>query len=239
MRLVKAKAKELMLARENHLLLIFSLIVIGVTEILPQMVFSIIYAFFPYLIVDIALIIVSVLFIAPLLYGVLRISFRLANGEDCTIADLFEAFYSSEDYWRSILAAIVLLVIAAAETALLAIPVALADTLAGVMTNVWVSDIIGIVGLLGVLFGLLLLNGRMLLFPMLVAKGNGVWRAMELSLSMTRGKTLKILGYSIGFLPLVAVSVILVLVPMVIYTAPYMLCVYAIGVKMMCENNNE
>ena len=82
MRLVKSRARELMLAGENHLLLIFSLLIIGTTAIIPQLIFGIIYAFYPYLIVDIACVVFTALLIAPLVYGVLRLVWRSANGEN-------------------------------------------------------------------------------------------------------------------------------------------------------------
>lgn len=239
MRLCKLKAKELMLSGENHLLLIFSLMILGATAIILQLIFSMIYAFFPYLMVDVALYVMTFLIEAPLVYGILRVVWRGADGEKCTIADIFEAFYTIGEWWRAILIFIIILIIAAAEIFLLAIPLSASEWMAELSISVKLADSLGVVGFFAVLFGLALLNCRMSLFPMIAVKGLGVFKAIRCSFSLTKGRTFRLWGYHLGFVPLLIVSALAVLVPMLIYTAPYMLCVYAIGVKMMCENNNE
>ena len=239
MRLVKSRARELMLAGENHLLLIFSLLIIGTTAIIPQLIFGIIYAFYPYLIVDIVCVVFTALLIAPLVYGVLRLVWRSANGEKCTIADLFEAFYTLEDYFRSFLLLLWTLLIAAIEVILLILPIAINEWMIDLAVKPLIADAVGIVGFFGVLFGLLLFNSRIILFPMLTASGERVLRSIGRSVRITKKKAFRLLGYRISCLPLLIISVLGVLVPMIIYTAPYMLCAYAIGTKMMLENNNE
>ena len=239
MRLVKEKAKELMLAGENHLLLIFSLLIIGTTAILPRFIFSVIYAFYPYIAVDIALVVFTILLIIPLWYGLLRVAWRSANGEKCTITDLFEAFRSFEVYLKSFLISVATVIIAAVEVMLILVPIAISETMIDLAVKPLIADAVGIVGVLAVLLGLLLLNSRIMLFPMLAASGEKVFRSIGRSVKLTKGRAFRLLWYRMCFVPLVIVSVLGVLVPMIIYTAPYMLCAYAIGTKMMLENNNE
>ena len=235
MRLIKAKAKELMFSGENHLLLIFSLVIIGASLFIPQLIFAMIYAFYPYLWVDIALAVFTFLLAAPLLCGLLRMVWRSANGERCTIADLFEPFCTPFEYFRSVLITLLIAAILAAEVLIIIVPEVVTD----MMLDTWIAHSVGFFGSLIVLFGLLVLNSRIFIFPMLAAGGEKIFPSIAHSFRLTKGKTFRLLGYRLGFFPLLIVSILGVLVPLIIYTAPYMLCAYAIGVKTMCENNKD
>lgn len=237
MRLVKAKAKELMLSGENHLMLIFSIIIIGVTAVMPQLVFSIIYGLFIYPWADVLTAALTFLLVLPIVFGLLSMVKRMADGEKCVISDLFECFCSAEAYFRSLALGFGLVLVAALNAILLAIPFVLNEWLISLPVDMWISDAVSAAALLVALALAFLIDCRLSLFSMLFVQGEGVFRAMAHSVSLTKGRTLRLAVYGLSFLPLVMISIVAVLVPMLIYTAPYMLCAYAIGAKMICENN--
>lgn len=237
MRLVRAKAKELMLSGENHLCLIFSLIIICVTAIIPWLLYGLVYYEVVFPLPEIALALAEIILVFPLLYGLLHITKDMAEGKKNDFRELFCAFSSSEGFFRSIALGIVIALMTAASVLLVALPVAISDWMITLGVPQVLATLECVVGIAGVCVLLALLCCRMSLFPMLVAGGAGVFSAIARSFALTRGKTFKLLRFAIGFLPLVLVSVVAVFVPMLIYTAPYMLCAYAIGVKTICENN--
>ena len=237
MRLVNAKAKELMLSGENHLVLIFALIVIGVMAVFPELLLSMIYGFIVYPYADIAMAVLGFFLISPLFYGLLYMVSNMADGERCDLHELFDAFASARRFLRSISLGLALLLTAAISVLLIALPIAASEWLEEAGAPQWLAALEGIVGTVMASAVVLLLTCRMSLFPMLAVKEEGVFRAIARSFVLTKGKTFKLVRYALGFLPLVIVSILAVLVPMLIYTAPYMLCAYAIGVKMICENN--
>lgn len=240
MRFVKSEAKELMLAGENHLLLIFSILIVGVTAVVPQYLFGLIYMFFPYAFVDKLLLALTCILEAPFVYGLLRIAMRISNGERCTLADLFEAYSSIGEFWRSLVLVASVILVSCIETFAIALPIAVANVLkSSATTSELAATVIKIVGVVAVGIVLLWFNSRILPFPMLYAKGSGIFGAIGRSLRITKKRSFDVLCLQFSLLPLVAVSVIAVLVPLIIYTLPYLICIYAIGVNELCENNNE
>lgn len=239
MRLVKAKAKELMLSGENHLTLIFSLVVTAVSVIIPLCVFSLIYELCPYAWVDAAMLLTEYLVLSPLLYGITSIASGMADGEDRRIVDLFEAFSSLKMYKRSLKFGLAVIVAAAALSLLAGLPLTVSGWLESAGLPKWVAVIVGIAGTLASAPTALWLFCRASLFPLLMVREYGVFWAIKRSFVLTKGKGAELFLFALGFLPLVLVSVLAVFVPMLIYTAPYMLCVWAIGAKTIRENNER
>ena len=239
MRLAKAKAKELMLSGENHLTLIFSLIIIAVSAVIPLFVFYLIYEFYPYAWVDAAMIAMEFFVLSPLLYGITSLVSGMADGENCRITDLFEALSGWKAYRRSLKFGAASVISTALLLLLAGLPLIASEWMESAGLPVWSSAIVGIAGALVSFPTVLWLCCRASLFPILAVKEHGSFQAIRRSFMLTRKKGRKLMLFALGFLPLVLVSVLAVFVPMLIYTAPYMLCVWAIGVKMICENNER
>ena len=237
MRLVKAKAKELMLSGANHLTLIFSLVLIAVSATVPLYVFSLIYDFYPYVAVDIAMMVMEVLVMAPLLFGLVSMSAKMADGEACRPADLFEAFSDFKTYKRSLVFFIVFALILALLVSLVALPFVAAY----LMRNAGMHDAliiaVTVAGVIATAFVSILSFCRMSIAPILNAKGESVLASIKGSFMLTKKKGIKLVCFALGFIPLVLISVVAVFVPMLIYTAPYLLCVWTVGAKMIMENN--
>ena len=64
-RLVKAKAKELMLSNENHIKLILAIIIAFTTAVMPIMMLSVIYDYISDDVYNVAFIVLEVLLTAP------------------------------------------------------------------------------------------------------------------------------------------------------------------------------
>jgi hypothetical protein len=234
---VKAKAKELMFSGENHLTLIFSLIVISVSAVIPLFVFSLIYTFYPYIVIDIAMMAMEFFVLAPLLFGLLSLITKMADGERVHLTDLFEGFSSFKAYTRSLCLGLVSVIIVALLVLFVSLPLMASSWMKSAGLPAWICYSAGIVGTVVTSVIAILSACRMCLFPIFVAKGNGIYLSFTRSLLCTRKKTAEILMLALSFLPLVIVSALMVLVPMLIYTAPYLLSVWAVGAKTICENN--
>lgn len=237
MRLVKAKAKELMFAGENHLTLIFSLLLITASAVVPLFVFSLIYEFYPYFVTDVAMLLMELLVVPPMLFGLVSMANKMAEGERCVLTDLFVGFSDFKTYRRSLFSFVAFLVI----LVIFACPIAVPFVVAHLMRSASVGE--GLI-LAEMIVGVVITSPlsiwlfcRMSIAPILNVKGEGVFRSTKRSFILTRKKGIKLVCFALRFIPLLFVSIVAVFVPMLIYTAPYLLCVWAVGAKMICENN--
>ena len=239
MRLIRAKAKEVMLSGENHLTLIFAIIVTAVSAIMPLFIFSLIYEFYPYVWVDVAMMLTELLVLSPMLYGITSIASGMADGDKALINDLFEGFSSLKRYKRSLKFGLAVIIVAAVLVFFAGLPLIVLGWLGNAGLPGWVATLVGLVGTLISAPVALWLFCRVSLFPLLMIREYGVLWAIKRSLVLTRGKGAELILFALSFLPLILVSVLIVFVPMLIYTAPYMLCVWAIGAKTIRENNER
>ncbi len=238
-RLLKAKGRELLFSGENHISLLLAILAVGVTAALPIAVSGMFYPFVSDGIYTLILLGLEFLFLSPLLTSVSRMSMRMSSGERVRFYEVFDDFSSVRTYLRSIAFSLVETVIFAL-TLFLAIMVAYffsndaAESFGNSIVPLALAAVVGTLSVMLVIFMIRLIPARAI-FAM---KGK-VFSSIKTALKLTRKKTFKIVCIFITLLPLIFISVALVCLPLLIYTAPYMICIYGLATEKLLENNKD
>lgn len=235
-RLIKAKAKELMLAGENHINILLGLITVSSVAVAPILICSMLYDQLGDMLYILVLLTMELFLVLPMVFALIGMTRDMSKGERVPFSKIFLPYASIKGYLRSFamsLATTVVLVMIIVGVSVVSMSVSSFFEEGSKMVETAIGVTIGLaVTTLSVLLAL-----RLAAMPAFLADGNGFWRSTKLSFSITRKKSLRMLGLMISFIPLTAISVFAVCVPLYVYTLPYLLCVYSVGVDKMINNN--
>lgn len=235
--LLRSKAKELMLSGENHIKLILAVIIIFASGVVPILISNMVYNYIEAPWADILLIAFEGLLVIPLWLGILRMATLMAKKNTVSVSDLFFAFSSVRAYFKFLLVGVISLILFVLPIILLIFIIGLIMT----MEIVGAIELIAQVAVLAFFIALLLpsiwLCCRASLFSALAVNEKGVIKPFFKSIKKTKRKATEIFVSFVGMFPLLIISVLAILLPLVVYTLPYMLCMYAIGAENLIENN--
>ena len=235
--IVKLKARELMLSGENHITLILAIIVAGVTAIAPIMSLNMIYMWMSQSVMDALCFAFWTLILLPICMGVLRLACLMAKRQGASSIDVFFAFSSFKTYVKYIGIGIVSLLIFLLPVVPIGVAALLRVLLAKLVSVEWILNTAALVSLAATELLAIWLSLRLSFYSALALTGNSVFRPLRQSFWKTRKREGRTACLWLSFLPLALVSIIAILVPMVIYTLPYMLCAYALYALDILENN--
>jgi len=235
-RLIKAKAKELMLTGENHINILLGLIAVSSAAVAPMLICSMLYDQLGDALYTLILLAMEFFFVLPMVFALIGMARAMSKGERVPFSKVFSPYASIKEYLRSIAMSLVATVILVIMMFGVAIVIGSVPSFFEEEPRIVETAIGAIIGIIATALSVFLAF-RLAAMPALLADGNGFWRSVKLSFSVTRKKCLRMLGIMISFLPLTAISVLAVCVPLYVYTLPYLLCVYSVGVDEMINNN--
>ena len=234
---IKLKARELMLSGENHITLILAIIVATVTAVAPIMILNMIYMWISQGVMDTLLFAFWAFITAPICMGILRLACLMAKRQSTSLTELFYGFSSFRTYVKYLGIAIVSLLVFLLPVVPIILAALLRVILAKLVSVEWILNATEWATFIISELLAIWLSCRLSFYSALAVSGNRVFRPLRQSFWRTRKKTRKTLRLWLSFLPLAFVSIIAILVPMVIYTLPYMLCAYALCALDIIENN--
>ena len=235
---VRSRARELLFSGGNYMTMVFSLVISMPFLFLGYLLASAV-ADYTYDSVPFILMIALGFFIGgPMLLGVVNVAVAVYRKSKSPLAEMFFAFSSGATYLRALLLTLIQLLklfielmpalvigSAADEAAFRAgLPNFLCGLLSGVLT---VGVVILMKALLSRFYGTL--------FFAFDGDELRVRRAISSSFDVCKGKTLHTMRMRLGFLPLFVLSVILLGLPLLWYTVPYMLCAYVSGMAHISD----
>ena len=240
-RLVNKRALGLMLAGSNYMTLVFSTVICIATSVIPYMVFALISEFMlPWFSFTVLFLLEFMIFV-PMVLGARRVAILASRGTRADIGELFFAFRTLKAYVRSLFLAAFLLI-----KFLLPIVVALFGS--AVMSAM--LDMTPLAGnasnILSCVFGVALFA----LMTVLISRFYGVAYVMlsdedgEARIRSAIAESFRFCRKRCGFtvlsrirmLPMTVVSVLLVMIPFVLFAMPYMMFAYGYRCRMICEN---
>ena len=239
-RLIKAKAKELLLADENYITLIFANIVSAFAVVLPFIAYYILYGFIDENYLILAFLMIEIFFSFPVSFGMIRVAGLAQKKSDAELVCVFHSFVSIKNYFKVIILGFI-------QIFKHLIPILLGSVLAHLIVylckipgdlSIWV-----IIAFVLVIYGLFLpLIGRFYLVNFLaVADDMRIGKAIKLSWGYTRKNVRFLIAFSLKMIPLLIVSIAAICVPLVIYTVPFLFCTYAVscGKLILSQKQND
>jgi uncharacterized membrane protein len=171
---------------------------------------------------------------APLLVGPLYVATRLFRGEPAEFADLFVGF----ERWIPVVA-VALLVQVIVYVAVIPIGVALAAVGLGTGGNPAAVAGVALLGLL--LFGVVIWLSIRLYFATLLCADRrgprlGAIESIKTSWGITRGHAWALFVVAVGLGILAAISLVLLVVPFLLYGAPILVCAGAVAYALICHD---
>ena len=229
---ISAKAKELLFADENYVTLILSVIIFALAGVLPIVALYMMSELVDQTILSVGFLAVEILTVAPLFFGLIRISGLASKKADMGLLDIFFAFDSVKNYLRILLLTLVSIL---RITTPLSIGFILARLAISTFNITGMLSMISTVVLMLLVYALFLpLNIRLYAVNFLVAAdGEKIASSIRRSWEYTSKSTVFLLAYSIKMLPLLIASVAAICVPLVIYTIPFLLCAYSISCRKL------
>ena len=234
---IKLKARELMLSGENHITLILAIIVATVTAITPIMSANMLYMWISEPVMDALVYAFWALITTPICIGILRLVCLMAKRQTTSLLDIFYGFSSFGTYVKYLGIAIVSFLVLSLPVVPIGIAALIRVLLAKLVCVEWILNAATLASLVATELVAIWLSCRLYFYSALAVSGNRVFRPLRQSFLKTRKKTRETICLWLSFLPLALVSIISILVPMVIYTLPYMLCAYALYVLDILEIN--
>ncbi len=239
-RLINAKAKELLLADENYITLIFANIIFTFALALPLIAFYMLYGFINENYLILTFLLIEIFFAFPIFWGIIRITGSALKKSDEGLIGVFYAFASIRNYLKVIFLGFI-------QTFKHLTPVSIGCVLAHLVIyackipsdlSIWV-----IVAFVFAVYALFLpIIGRLYVVNHLaVADDIGVIKSIKLSWGYTRKNLRFLIAFSLKMIPLLIVSIAAVCVPLVIYTMPFLFCTYAVNCRklMLSQKQND
>jgi len=229
---VAARARELLFSGGNYMTLVFALVIcmppIFLAYITPMIVADYVYEWIPIAI----LALLEFLIGGPVLLGTVNVAVALYRGSSAPLSEIFFAFESPRTYFKSLLLTLIQLGKIVLELLSAIIVYSLIDGLPALAKVPSLSR--GILALLGAIAAVAVVKTLLsrlygVLFFAFDSDELRIGRAIAASWRSCKGKTLQTVATRLGFLPLFAVSVIPLGIPLLLYTVPYMLCAYVYG----------
>lgn len=242
LKIIREKSRELLLSHENHLNFVFAIVLFGVSLILPFMAYALYYNAMGKVVSLVILILTEILLALPVLSGVYKIIGKALNKREWGLSEVFFAFSSTRNYFKTLLLSLFTIIkyITPISCGIIAGSVSDAilrrlNILYGVVAVAKLS-----VAFLTILLFLPLVNRFYAVSYLVLSEDMSIVKSIGTSWRATKGKTLKLISVSISFVPVALVSVAALCVPMVVYTAPYLICVYSlISMKTVWEYKIE
>ncbi len=235
-RLIKAKAKELMLAGENHLNIILALITVSSAAVAPVLICSMLYGQLGEVLYTLLLLSMELFLVSPMVFALLGMVRAMAKGERSPFSVVFSPYGSIKEYLKSLMMSLI-------SAILLLMMIFGVAMLVGTAASLFNKEMAVVEAVLSAFVGLIitvlsvLLTFRLMVVPALVSDGVGLLRSVKRSFAATKRKGFRMLYLMLGLFPLTLISIIAVCVPLYVYTLPYLLCVYSVGVDALMKNN--
>ena len=99
-RLIKAKAKELMLAGENHINIILALIAVSSSAVAPVIICSMLYDQLGEVLYTVLLLSMEFFLISPMVYALIGMVMAMTRGEKVAFSKVFSPYGSVKEYFR-------------------------------------------------------------------------------------------------------------------------------------------
>ena len=242
---IDRSARALLRSGELHITLVFAFLIAVTTAVIPVFVGSLLSVVLPERLADAFLIAFELLVTMPTFFGLIQIPVQhlTDSGRAGNLFTMFGAFSQIKRYGNTLVAGGIawltaLLPCATGAGAFLGVRFVLsrfvpflpkkAETVMAVLAGM-VSFLL-----------LLWLSRRLFLVGYYVCQGAAVGRAIGLSCRATRGHTGMLCALYVPLLLLTAVSAALLMLPLILWTAPYLSCVYAVVCdRIECAQNKK
>ena len=238
----KAKARELLLGNENHIMLILAFVVAIAFCLMPLIACFIMNGVLSEdLLVGIFLILL-LLFGVQVFSGIYRMAGLACQIKSYGLTDIFFAFSSIKNYFRVFLVNLIgfFKIVTPFSAGYIIYAV-----VTGLLSNVNMTDaivqLIGFLGAVAVAISFLPLCSRFYAVRFLVtAKDYGVIKAVKCSCKYTKGNSMRLIGFNLSVIPLIIVSLAALTIPFALYTFPYLISSYSvICAKLIREHENK
>ena len=234
-KLLKSKALELLCARKNYIELILAFIIASTFCIIPIVVCSLTSELLDETIFTIVLLCIEVFISIPIFSGIYRMIGKACRNKEYGLVDIFFAFTSTRNYFRVIFMNIISFL---KYVTPISIGFILSITLRDILGNFnilyeLVAIIVGVF-MAAVILVLLPLCNRFYAVRFLVtAEDYDIIGAIKRSWRITKRKAIKLTSLNFSLLPILLISVVALLVPLVIYTFPFLICVYSVACRRL------
>lgn len=229
-RLLKSKARDLLFAGQNHLQFILAFIIVATFCVIPIVTCYLAGELFDEAAITVILLVIEIFVAFPLFSGIYVMVGNASRNKEYGLIDIFFAFSSIKNYFRVIFMNLICFLkyvtplsigfivytVAAEILGSFNVPHELALAVGGIIMTV-------------VIVLLLPLCSRFYAVRFLVTVEDlGVIKAVKRSWQITKRNSLKLIFLNISLLPIAILSVAALLVPFVMYTFPFLMCVYSV-----------
>lgn len=229
-RSLKRKARELLYAGQNHLELIISIIIAVTFCVVPIVACYLASEVIDENVLDILLMAIEIFISIPLFSGIYRMIGLAFKNKEYGLIDIFWAFSSIKNYFKVIF----MNFISFLKTIT---PLSIGFILSTVAVEILGN--LNIMHELAVAIGGMIMAVEVLLFLPLCSRFYavrflvtveycGVIQAVKYSWRLTKRNSVKLTLLNISLWPIALVSVVALLVPFIVYTLPFLICVYTV-----------
>jgi hypothetical protein len=229
-KLLKSKALELLYAGQNHIQFVLALIIAATFCVIPIVICFLASELLDETVLTVLLFVMEIFVAFPLFSGIYCMVGNASRNKEYGLIDIFFAFSSIKNYFRVIFMNLICFLKYVTPLSIGFIMYTVAVEILGsfnvphelALSVGWILIIVSIVLLLP-------LCSRFYAVRFLVTVEDlGVIKAVKRSWQITKRNALKLIFLNISLLPLAILSVVALLVPFVVYTFPFLMCVYSV-----------
>lgn len=226
---VRSRARELLFSGGNYITLVLALALCAPPFVLVYVLSATVAAYTVLWVPYAMLFILAFLVAVPMVLGAVRVAVAIYGKSENPLSEMFFAFSSPWVYLRTLALAVIL--IAKLTVSVLPALTVKSFVFAALRSVNVMTDLASLLGVIAgvmifVLLEALLARFQGLLFFAFADGGVEVLKAVDRSWRHCKGRTLQSLKLWLWFVPLVIISALPVCIPLILYTVPYMLCVY-------------
>ena len=234
-KILKSKARELLFAGRNYFELILAFIITTTFCIVPIVICYLTSELFDELYITVLLLAIEIFISLPLFSGIYRMVGMAVQNQGHGLIDIFYAFSSIKTYLKVIFMNFIsfLKYVTPVSVSFIVSSVA-AEILGSFNVLHEVAVAIGIILMTVVLLLFLPVCSRFYAVRFLVMTEDlGAIKALNSSWRITKHKAVKLTFLNISLMPLTVLSMAALLVPFVMYTFPFLICVYSVTCRKL------